>query len=130
MFNGGDKLLLHDVLYAPDIRRSLISVLALLELGFRIEFVGKCVNLYLGTVLYGSGSLCNRFMVLDTISSSAYVSSSYDISSVDDEMVKWHARLCHVGQDRMNRLAREGLLGSLAKVDLPTCENCLAGKAT
>lgn len=23
---------------------------------------------------------------------------------------KWHARLCHIGQDRMNRLARDGLL--------------------
>ncbi|KAL0298883.1 UNVERIFIED_CONTAM: Retrovirus-related Pol polyprotein from transposon TNT 1-94 [Sesamum radiatum] len=29
----------------------------------------------------------------------------------------------------MVRLAREGLLGSLAKVNLPTCELCMAGKA-
>ena len=29
----------------------------------------------------------------------------------------------------MVRLAREGLLGPLAKVDLPICEPCLAGKA-
>lgn len=43
---------------------------------------------------------------------------------------KWHARLCHIGQDRMNRLARDGLLGPIAKLDLPTCEHCLAGKAT
>uniref|UniRef100_A0A2N9G9I0 Integrase catalytic domain-containing protein n=1 Tax=Fagus sylvatica TaxID=28930 RepID=A0A2N9G9I0_FAGSY len=41
----------------------------------------------------------------------------------------WHARLGHIGKDRMTRLAREGLLGSLAKVDLPICEPCLAGKA-
>ncbi|KAL0421379.1 UNVERIFIED_CONTAM: Retrovirus-related Pol polyprotein from transposon TNT 1-94 [Sesamum latifolium] len=33
------------------------------------------------------------------------------------------------GQERMTRLAREGLLGSLAKVNLPTCEPCMAGKA-
>uniref|UniRef100_A0A2N9FG52 Integrase catalytic domain-containing protein n=1 Tax=Fagus sylvatica TaxID=28930 RepID=A0A2N9FG52_FAGSY len=30
----------------------------------------------------------------------------------------------------MTRLAREGLLGPLAKVNLPTCEHCLAGKST
>ena len=30
----------------------------------------------------------------------------------------------------MERLAREGLLGSLAKINLPICEPCLAGKAT
>uniref|UniRef100_A0A2N9HTN5 Integrase catalytic domain-containing protein n=1 Tax=Fagus sylvatica TaxID=28930 RepID=A0A2N9HTN5_FAGSY len=41
----------------------------------------------------------------------------------------WHARLEHIGKDRMTRLAREGLLGSLAKVDLPICEPCLVGKA-
>ncbi|KAK4397694.1 Retrovirus-related Pol polyprotein from transposon TNT 1-94 [Sesamum angolense] len=29
----------------------------------------------------------------------------------------------------MTRLAREGLLGSLAKVNLPTCEPCMAEKA-
>jgi len=30
----------------------------------------------------------------------------------------------------MNRLAKEGLLDRLTKVKLPTCESCLAGKAT
>ena len=28
----------------------------------------------------------------------------------------------------MNRLAKEGLLRSLKKVNLPTCPNCLEGK--
>ncbi len=35
----------------------------------------------------------------------------------------------HIGQERINRPAQEGLLGSLAKVDLSMCEPCLAGKA-
>jgi transposase InsO family protein len=30
----------------------------------------------------------------------------------------------------MTRLVREGLLGPLTKVNLPTCEHCLAGKST
>ena len=41
----------------------------------------------------------------------------------------WHARLGHIGKDRMARLAREGLLGPIAKVNLPICEPCLAAKA-
>jgi hypothetical protein len=41
----------------------------------------------------------------------------------------WHARLGHIGQERMARLAREGLIGNLAKVTLPTCEHCLVGKS-
>ena len=36
----------------------------------------------------------------------------------------------HVGQDRMGRLAKEGLLDRLTRVKLPRCEPCLAGKAT
>ena len=42
----------------------------------------------------------------------------------------WHARLGHIWQERMNKLAREGLLGSLTNIDLPICESCLVEKAT
>jgi hypothetical protein len=35
---GGRTLLLHDVLYAPEIRRNLLSLLVLLRLGFRFVF--------------------------------------------------------------------------------------------
>jgi len=44
--------------------------------------------------------------------------------------VIWHARLGHIGQDKMTRLAKEGLLCSLTQVRLPKCEPPLAGKAT
>jgi len=47
-----------------------------------------------------------------------------------DNIVTWHARLVHIGQDRMNMLVREGQLGQLTKVSLPTCEHCLSGKST
>ena len=42
----------------------------------------------------------------------------------------WHARLSHIGQSRMNRLAKERLLGTLDKIELSTCEHCLVGKTT
>ena len=35
-------------------------------------------------------------------------------TSNDNESVIWHARSGHIGQDRLKRLARAGLLGSLA----------------
>jgi hypothetical protein len=35
---GGRTLLLHDVLYAPEIRRNLLSLFVLLRLGFRFVF--------------------------------------------------------------------------------------------
>ncbi|KAJ4730414.1 Gag/pol protein [Rhynchospora pubera] len=130
VFNSGHKLLLHDVLYAPEIRRSLVSVCLLVKLGFCVVFVGTCVELYLNDCLIGNGYLKDNFMILDTINySAAYDSSSYVISDNDCDVKKWHARLCHIGVDRMNRLAKDGLLGLAAKFNLPTCEHCLAGKA-
>ena len=50
--------------------------------------------------------------------------------TIVDNSVTWDARLDHIGQERMNRSAREGLLGQLAKVSLPTCKHCLSGKST
>jgi len=35
---GGRALLIHDVLYVPDVRRNLLSVTALLRLGFCLSF--------------------------------------------------------------------------------------------
>ena len=45
-----------------------------------------------------------------------------------DNMIIWHARLGHIGQEIINRLARENLLSQFTKIDMPTCEYCLAGK--
>ena len=52
--------------------------------------------------------------------------TSFD--NVSDNSFIWHARLSHIGQERMTRLAREGLMGNLTKVTLSTCEHCLVGK--
>ncbi|KAK2985539.1 hypothetical protein RJ640_000770, partial [Escallonia rubra] len=56
-------------------------------------------------------------------------SSSYVVNdNIVNDSATCHARLGHISQDRMTRLAREDLLGPLAKVNLQTCEACLAGK--
>ena len=44
--------------------------------------------------------------------------------------VKWHAKLGHIRQDRLERLTKVGLLGSIDKIDLSVCEQSLVGKAT
>ena len=41
-----------------------------------------------------------------------------------------HVRLGHIGQDRMTRLAKEGLLDQVTKIKLPRRESCLVGKVT
>ena len=74
-------------------------------------------------------------MVLDTVNvfinydASIYVVQNSSTIN-DSNTITWHARLGHIGQDRLHRLARAGLLESLTKEELPVCEHCLAGKST
>jgi hypothetical protein len=125
---GGRTLLLHDVLYAPEIRRNLLSVVTLLTFGFRFVF-DNGVYIYLGTTYYGCGFISNGFLILDLDYSSYDKSFALLTSSDNVDSIKWHARLGHIGQERMTRLARENLLGNLAKVSMSTCEHYLKEKS-
>ena len=89
------------------------------------------MDLFYNGNLFGHATLKGDFIVLDLDNTYDNTSIAY-VSYLDSnsESVKWHARLGHVGQDRMGRLAKEGLLDRLTRVKLPRCEPCLAGKAT
>lgn len=58
-FCGGLTLLLHDVLYNPDIQWYLVSVVVLLKLGFSSNFHGSSLSFY-------SGFKSENFMILYT----------------------------------------------------------------
>jgi len=126
----GRKLLLHDVLYVPGIQHNLLSVLALMDFGYSFHFSFDHLDIILDGEVVGHGFISNNLFKIDLMND---VSTPYNMSLVAEskpvDSATWHARLGHIGKDRMTRLARESLLGSLAKVDLPTCESCLAGKA-
>ena len=68
---------------------------------------------------YDFGYLLEGCLVLDVNDSSfnkiANGSVSYIASICDNDSMRCHARLGHIGQDMMTRLAREGLLGPLAR---------------
>lgn len=55
--------MLPDVLYAPDVMYSWISVLVLVKFSLLIEFLDGYVNLYRGTELLGNGYLSDGFRV-------------------------------------------------------------------
>ena len=95
---------------------------------YQLQFYGVSLKIVLNSTLVATGYLLKGFIVLDTnynYSNNSYfsinVSSNVDVNT-------WHARLGHIWQERMNKLAREGLLGSLTNIDLPICESCLVEK--
>ena len=102
----------------------------LIKNGFYLNFHNTGVDLFLETNYYGSGYWDNGFIVFDLVSNNNVgfsLMTSFSSSS-DNDVNVWHSRLGHIGQQRMNRLAKEGLLGPLKKVNLPTCPNCLEEK--
>ena len=129
---SGLTLLLHDVLHVPGIQHNLLSITTLISFGFSFEFSNNGLVIFENVILYGHGSFMDGFIKLDlNVSSHSSINSasSYVIGSNNIDSAIWHARLGHIGKDRMTWLAREGLLGSLTKVDLQLCEPCLPGKA-
>ena len=127
--HGGRTLILQDVLYAPDIRRNIVSVVKLLNLGYKWIFHDNCVDLYFDSSYFGSGYIYEGFFVLSAIYDCLKHSVSLAATHQKGDNVEiWHSRLGHIGQSRMNRLAKEGLLTNISKVEKTTCEHCLIGK--
>ena len=107
------------LLHVSGIQLNLLSVTDLISFGFSFEFSNNGLVIFAGGILYGHGSFMDGFIKLDlnvSSHSSAYSTSSYVIGSNNIDFATWHLRLGHIGKDRMTRLAREGLLGSLTKV--------------
>ena len=42
----------------------------------------------------------------------------------------WHLRLCHINQNMIQRMIKDGFLGPLENESLSLCEFCLEGKMT
>ena len=90
----------------------------MLQLSFKIIFEKDCVNVLLGIVCYGSGFMLDGFIVLDSIPINTNTSTFVNGCSNNDSLVhdvKWHARLGHIGQDRLKKVDKAGLLGSIEK---------------
>ena len=83
LMRKGRTLYLHDVLYAPKVRRNLVSVVVLVKLGFKFVFEQDYVKVLLENIVYGYGFLLDGFIVLDIIpinkTTSVFVTVSYSM---------------------------------------------------
>jgi len=65
VLHGGRELILHDVLFAPEISRNIISVLVILRLGFDWHFHEVEARLFLETTYLGSGFVRDGLIVMN-----------------------------------------------------------------
>ena len=102
----GCTLLLHDALYAPKIRRNLLSLVMLLRVGFNLILENNSIF-----ILFWNSHITDMdgFMIL------AIDYSNFDNSvvlltlseNVSNGSIICHARFGHIWQDRMARLRHE-----------------------
>lgn len=80
-------LILHDVLYAPEIWQNLVFVLVILRLGYSLNFHANGVNIYCGTIYVDCGFMLDGFMVLNInygVPYSTINSSSFSLITSND----------------------------------------------
>ena len=86
LMRKGHTLYLHDVLFAPKVRRNLVSVVVLVNLGFKFVFEQDYVKVLLENIVYGYGFLSDGFIVLDIIpinkTTSVFVTVSYSMDQM------------------------------------------------
>ena len=83
-----------------------------MKLGFGFSSCEDGLNILFDGNVYGYASLMNDFLVLSLVESYNNNNNSPSVFvphfDADLELIKWYARLGHIGQDRMNKLAKIG----------------------
>ncbi|KAH9697287.1 hypothetical protein KPL71_023550 [Citrus sinensis] len=133
---GNVNLKLHDgtirelkeVRYVPELKRNLISLGMLDQMGLSIKLESGELRISNGDGVVMKGYKRNGVYILngETITGVSGVS----ISSSCDNTLLWHLRLGHMSLRGLKELQKQGVLGSSQISELDFCEDCVLGKAT
>ena len=80
-----------------------------------------------------SGYLIHGLYYVDNMSNNNEPQSNMKAMLIEyafNSQYLWHLRLCHIAEDRINKLERMGILSNLESASNSTCESCLQGKMT
>lgn len=128
--NGGiSNVLLHNVLYVPNLAGSLISVLQLQDRGIltRTTKYGELLLELDGKIIGRDIRLGKTYTLASTVAGS---DSAYN-ATVEDENLTWHRRFGHLGTKTLARAheATVGLKKPVTTLSKP-CETCIQNKMT
>ncbi|MBE2321141.1 GAG-pre-integrase domain-containing protein, partial [Solirubrobacter sp. CPCC 204708] len=133
---SGHVMKLENCLFMPGIVRNIISVSTLTCSGYEFVFNRYSCTISIGNKSVGSGIYLNGLYFLNMDGSVNCLEDRHDAKrhkrpqDEKDSTYVWHLRLGHISEERINKLGKDGQLGSYALVPLPTCEPCLMGKMT
>jgi transposase InsO family protein len=138
IFHPKDKklspILLSDVLYVPQLRNNLLSVLFLtIHRGIKVEIIGTALRFYKMGKLILTATVNGRLAYLDgeTLTQDE-VNTAHIAASKTLDLELWHRRFGHLGIDAVKQLITQDMVDGLdITSDTPfpaICEACIHGK--
>ena len=103
----------------------------LAQKGFKIYFNKDFCFIYLWNKLVARGFLIDSLYHLHVdvnVNLNEQIVSAVGQKRFRDEINQkywWHHRLGHIGEDRINRMEKDGILSTLSPEPYPACESCL-----
>lgn len=122
-FTSGKTLTLKDVIYVPEVRKSLIYVSLLNKYGFKSVFEGDKFILFKGSIFVGKGYLCENMFMCNVFNNNNNVISVYIVETCD----LWHMQLEHVNLRKLNDMIKSNLISALDK-NSNSCTTCMLTK--
>ncbi|RVX08547.1 Retrovirus-related Pol polyprotein from transposon TNT 1-94 [Vitis vinifera] len=110
----GNKLVLKDVRYVPNIHLNLISIGRLDDEGFTNFFGESKWKLTKGSLIVASGNKLNTLYVMEAKLHKGEINAIQKYASIN----LWHRRLGHISEKRLQTLARKQFLPNLQS-DVP-----------
>lgn len=110
----------------------MISIIKLVKDNYSALFDASGVSLIKGNIPIATGIVDGLFKLnVSTSDSTVSLVCTNKRNRINYSSGNlWHRRLGHISQKRVERLVKDGLLGSLDFSDLETCIDCLKSKTT
>ena len=124
MFDGIVRVL-SNVRHVPDLRKNLISLGALDDLGYSYSSKGGIMKITKGTLMVMKGQKVSTLyrLIGNTIVERVAVTTSMECSTDDPKL--WHMRLGHIGEHGMLELHKRNLLKGVKTCKLDFCKYVL-----
>lgn len=126
-----------NVLYVPDLRCNLFSVMRVDEAGMRVIYEDGEVKIYSGTKLVATGARSGKLYRLDLFRSKCGANSSMlSCGRIPKNLELWHRRYGHLNARSLQKLLCGELVsgmklpGSNQDKSVIVCEPCVIGKQT
>ncbi|KAJ9539066.1 hypothetical protein OSB04_031799 [Centaurea solstitialis] len=127
---SGLVLELENCYYVPKMIKNVISFDLLVDQGFCYKYDYKLISCFKNDVFYFKATPSNGLYVLNLQENKEVYHISKRYKEIEDQTYLWHCRLGHINKKRIEKLRKEGFLGSFDFRPFDNCESCLSGKMT